>query len=399
MTAGSESRRRWRWIVLVGLIVFALFVAFVVGRRTPKEQSARPSASAPLKLDTRRLDSRDESAPKHPDPGPGPRRPPAGRRVTDNLCGMSESDQVRNDGETVEQHVARVTEKTIGGWRTALLESGDLRQRAVGLALGNAKPISGSLTFAAPDSAAKNDLVLLAIETNDPAIYALALGQCGENNLTMAVGPCQGLSLEHWAQIDPDNAVPWMWLASRADSMVDRVRADEALSRAANASRLDSYVGAMSALALGALPPQVAPLEKAVAGADLISISRLVTPVALVANLCSEQALQVAARKQQCSSIANLLATQGSSIFEVVMAAILGKRLGWPEEKWMPLQKESDSYRHAPVYPWSSAESGDRGFRCPKVLKYDYFIDQLAAHGGSERAAMKATIEAPRKPF
>jgi hypothetical protein len=33
------------------------------------------------------------------------------------------------------------------------------------------------------------------------------------------------------------------------------------------------------------------------------------------------------------------------------------------------------------------------------VLQYDYFIDQLAAHGGSERAAMKATIEAPRAPF
>lgn len=92
MTAGNASRRSWRWIVVGGLIVFA---------------------------------TRDKSPPKHPDPGPGPRRPGAGGRVTDNLCGVSGSDQVRNHGETVEQHVARVTEKTIGGWRTALLESGD----------------------------------------------------------------------------------------------------------------------------------------------------------------------------------------------------------------------------------------------------------------------------------
>jgi hypothetical protein len=323
----------------------------------------------------------------------------AGAPVTDDLCGVSASDRVRNGRETLEQHVARVTGKTIGRWKTALLKSRDPRERAVGLALGNAKPALDSSAYAAPDMPANNDLVRLAMETNDPAIYALALGECGEKIVNMAPGPCQGLSLEHWTQIDPNNAVPWMWIASRADRTGDRVRTDEALSRAANASRLESYVGAMSALALDALPPQVAPLEKAVAGADLISISRLVAPVALVASLCSEQALQVVMRKQQCSSMTNLLATQGSAIIEVTMAAILGKRLGWPEDKWIPLQKESDSYRDALSYPWSKADPGGPGFRCEKVLNYDYFIDQLAAHGGSERAAMKATIEAPRKSF
>jgi hypothetical protein len=286
----------------------------------------------------------------------------------------------------------------VSRWKTALHQSGDARQRAVGLALSNANPASHSGTHAAPDTPADNDLVLLALETNDPAIYALALGQCSENNVDMAAGSCRGLSLEHWAQIDPDNAVPWMWIASRADKMHDPVRTDEAFSRAAEASRLDSYVGAMSALALDALPPKVAPLEKAVAGADLISISGLVAPVALVTTLCSEQALQVDMRKEQCSSVTNLLAAQGSTMIEVSMAAILGKRLGWPQDKWMPLRKESDSYRNALSYPWSEADAG-RGFRCEQVLRYDYFIDQLAAHRGSERAAMKATIEAPRTPF
>jgi hypothetical protein len=83
---------------------------------------------------------------------------------------------------------------------------------------------------------------------------------------------------------------------------------------------------------------------------------------------------------------------------EVTMAAILGKRLGWPGDTLIALQKESDSYQHALSYPWSKGYPGGRGFRCDKVLSYDYFIDQLAAHGGSERAAIKA-IEAPRKPF
>jgi hypothetical protein len=359
MNTGSESRRSWRWLVLVGLAVFSLFLLFLVTRAGPPERTA------------------------------------AGARVTDDLCGVSGSDRLRNDRETIEQHVARVTAKTVGRWRTVLLRSADRRQRAIGLALDKAEPASDSRTYATPGTPADNNLILLALETNDPAIYALALGQCSENNVDMPAGPCRRLSLEHWAQIDPDNAVPWMWIASRADKSRDPFRTDEAFSQAAKASRLDSYVGAMKALALGALPPKVTPLEKAVAGADLISISGLVTPVALVTTLCSEQALQVATRKQQCSSVTNVLATQGTSMMEVAMAAILGKRLGWPEDKWIALRQESDSYRAALSYPWSNADSG-AGFQCEKVLRYDYFIDQLAAHGGSERAAMKATIEALR---
>ena len=358
----SDSRRRWRWLALGGLTVFSLFLVFLATRAGPPERTV------------------------------------AAARVTDDLCGVSGSDQLRNDRETIEQHVARVTAKTVGRWRTALLRSADRRQRAIGLALGNAEPGSDSRRYAKPGTPANNDLVLLALETNDPAIYALALGQCSENNVDMPAGPCRRLSLEHWAQIDPDNAVPWMWIASRADKSGDPVRTDEAFSQAAKASRLDSYVGAMRALALNALPPKVTPLEKAVAGADLISISGLVTPVALVTALCSEQALQVATRRQQCSSVANVLAAHGTSTVEVSMAAILGKRLGWPEDEWIALQKESDSYRQAPGYPWSKADSST-GFRCGTVLRYDYFIDQLAAHGGSERAAMKATIETPRTPF
>jgi hypothetical protein len=355
----NESRRSWRWLVLGGLTVFSLLLVFLVTRAGPPERAI------------------------------------AGARVTDDLCGVSGSDQLRNDRETIEQHVARVTAKTVGRWRMALLRSADRRQRAIGLALGNAEPASDSRTYAKPGTPANNDLVLLALETNDPAIYALALGQCSENNVDMPAGPCRGLSLEHWAQIDPDNAVPWMWIASRADKTGDPVRTDEAFSRAAKASRLDSYVGAMRALALNALPPKVTPLEKAVAGADLISISGLVAPVALVTTLCSERALQIATRKQQCSSATNVLATHGTSITEVAMAAILGERLGWPEDKWIALRKESDSYRPAPSYPWGKADSS-AGFRCERVLRYDSFIDQLAAHGGNERAAMKATIEALR---
>ena len=389
MARSGESRSGWRWIVLGTLTLLVLFFALLVSRwRAPEEESGRSGLIAPTSLD-----APGKRSPDHTNPGPT-RKTVAGAAVTDDLCGVSGSDQVRNEGETVEQHVARLTDKAIGHWKTALLESGNPRQHAVGLALGNASPGVHGFTYEAPDTAANNDLVLLAMETNDPAIYALALGQCGEGNWDMAAGPCQGLSLEHWTQIDPDNALPWLLISSRADKAGDYLRADEALSRAARASRLQTHIDALAALALDRLPPEAPPLEKAVAGADLISIARLGSPIALV-TLCSEEALQAATRKERCSSITNLLATQGSNLIDAMLAAILGKRLGWPEDKWMALQRESDSDRRALTYPWSQVDPGE-GFRCAKLLRYDYYVEQLAAHGGSERAALKAITETPR---
>jgi hypothetical protein len=79
-----------------------------------------------------------------------------------------------------------------------------------------------------------------------------------------------------------------------------------------------------------------------------------------------------------------------------MLAAMLSKRLGWPDDKSNALKKEFDSYRAALSYPWNKANPV-QGFGCEKVLRYDSFIDQLAAHGGSRRAAMRATIEAQRK--
>ena len=52
-------------------------------------------------------------------------------------------------------------------WRKALLDSPDPRQRAVGLALGNAQPNPLAAPFALRDTPANNDLVLLAIQTNE----------------------------------------------------------------------------------------------------------------------------------------------------------------------------------------------------------------------------------------
>lgn len=94
----------------------------------------------------------------------------------------------------------------------------------------------------------------------------------------MAAGPCEGLSWEHWANIDPHNAAPWLEIAAKADSSGDQQEIEEALAKASKASRIDTYSSTIVALALNALPPDLAPLDKTVAGADVTSALGMATP-------------------------------------------------------------------------------------------------------------------------
>jgi hypothetical protein len=385
------SIRRRGWILLGALALLVLLIAYFIGRRSPKAESSRPQA-----FESQSFEGADKLPSNDSNPVPVAATV-AETHVKDSLCGVSGKDQVRNDGETIEQHVARLTADAIIRWKAALLASGDPRQQAVGLALENVQPVYDSSTYVAPDTSSNNNLVLLAIGSNDPSIYALALQQCGAWNWDMTAGPCQGLSLEHFAQIDPNNATPWLWIAARANRNGNYAQANDALSRAASASNFQSYLSVMSAVALDALPADFTPLEKATAGADLVSISLIGSSPGLV-NLCSPEALQVPQRNDQCSNLANLLSTQGTTSIDVAMAAILAKRLGWPEDKRTALRNEANSYVHViATYPWGKS-GADQSFQCENLGRYDYFIDQLASHGGSERAAMKATIEALQTP-
>jgi hypothetical protein len=399
MTDNSESRSRWRWITLGALILLIVSLVSFLDRRTLEDISTSEHVNTPSRVIEPSSSISDNELPKSHSSSSSSNNVDKtnAAAVTYELCGVSGAGRVRIDGETLEQHVTRITNKAIGRWKAALLASKDSRRHAVALALDNANPQPNPLNYSAPDTSSNNNLVLLAMETNDPAIYALALGQCGEEFMDMAAGPCQGLSVEHWAQIDPDNAVPWLWVASRADKIGSHERANEALGRALNASRFQSYVGMLGALALNELPPDVTPLEKTIAGDDVISIARLGTPLVIV-NLCAESALQIPERKEQCSLITNMLASQGSTIIEVAMAAILSKRLGWPDEKSNSLSAESDSYRLASRdFLIAKGPDANQEFRCEKVLRNNSFVDQIKAHKGNERAAIRATIEASNK--
>lgn len=394
MKTTASVRPAWRWIALVIVLSVSLLTLLLITKGVPQRQVANAvdagsarvpanpaEAGADPNIDTRRI----------PAPTPGP-------AVVDELCGVNGADRTRNGNETIEQHVARLTQRAISHWQGALAASEDPRRQAIGLALTNAQP--GVHTFTeeeltlgsepSKDTPVNNKLVLLAIETGDPAIYSLATGQCLGGAYDMAPGPCQGLSWEHWANIDPDNAMPWLWIAAKAERAGDQQGVREALAKASTAARIEAYGNALSSLALGALPGDIGPLEKAVAGADVISILRVGTPIQII-SLCSETAIQQPLRRQQCSAIATTLANQASTVIALALASALADRLGFPEETRRALSFESKNARAELTrnYPWRAFPGEGSGFRCDAVLAYDRFVDALAA-GGNERAVVGA---------
>ena len=391
-TDGSFRRAR-RWIALaIALLASSLVVLLVVGR-APHREIYKVGNSRPAMVSAHPPDRAESHV--HSDaqriPAPTP-----GLIVIDQLCGAKGTDLKRAGNETFVQHLMRVTQAVISEWENSLAASEDPRHQAMGLALENMLHPEAPVNEP-KDTPVNNRLVLLAIDANDPAVYALALGQCVNGRFDMAAGPCQGLSWEHWANIDPDNAVPWLRIAAKAARSGDQQTVEEALAKASMASHFDGYSSTFSTLALSALPPDIGPLDKAVAGADVMSSLPLGIPPDIAVTLCSDIAVQQPTRRQQCKSIANALADSGTTEIEVAVARGLAMRLGFSADQQAKLRLEQANAGYAlrAHNPWSYTSEGSgltlqSNFSCDMVLGYDDLIDAIQAAGGNERAALAA---------
>ena len=60
-----------------------------------------------------------------------------------------------------------------------------------------------------------DQLVRLAVVSQDPLVYVIALEAC-KGSAEGGAANCALLSLEQWARLDPDNAQPWLELAAQA---------------------------------------------------------------------------------------------------------------------------------------------------------------------------------------
>ena len=197
--------------------------------------------------------------------------------------------------------------------------------------------------FDAAAQVAFDELARMAAQSSDPRIYALAFHVCGQAGES-GVAACRLISAEQWARLDPDNAVPWGFVAAAANKRIDTAAVAEAMYRIAHAR--GSKVG------FGVLPSLVlahAPHQEALLGSTFQVVSSAMDVEATwfargayqtINQFCRAGATLDANRAQVCSQIADVMTTRSDTLMERTVGAGIGRRMGWPAERLDAIKEE-----------------------------------------------------------
>jgi hypothetical protein len=255
---------------------------------------------------------------------------------TVEICGQRRVPIDQSDGDAISKRVAALTRGAETRWLSALQNSGDLRARVAGLVL--AGPMTGGASSKALPNPiaeqARNDAVQLAAGGEDPAVYALALNMCNTTVATEAAA-CRSLSPQRWAELDPDNAVPWLLIALKAQFSHDRAAEADAFSHAAKTHKIDSYSDSVLAFAEQELPRDVTPLERTYLDEQVIGVQAATwsPQYAVTLQHCSSDAMHDSTIRSQCDSMAERMVTNGTNIRDLDIATTIGARAGWSKER------------------------------------------------------------------
>ncbi len=188
-----------------------------------------------------------------------------------------------------------------------------------------------------PAMSAVDQLARMAAMSGDPQVYAFAYEACSPDGLNFHVreGSCQLISADQWARLAPNDAEPWLQLASQALARADMDATTSALARAAQAQAIGIHAGAPLALAAASLSDSMPLLEQTAVLAEFGGLGASAPPVGLdvIDTACAEPALRDAARHTACDSLAKMLVERGRLSATVTAGAQLGERLGWPAER------------------------------------------------------------------
>ena len=205
---------------------------------------------------------------------------------------------------------------------------------------------------AAGYAAARDALARLAVVSRDPRVYVLALNSCGRTGA--GEGACRLLSAEQWAQLDPDNAAPWIAVLERAVQQRDAAEQTEALHRIAVSRRSDQRFGAVAAYLIDRLPNDEAsmPATLALAG-EVIGVEAAWSMAGYqqVAVQCNDMTLRDVNRREVCSAVAELLAERSDTLIERGIGTLIGQRVGWSDERVDRMRGEVTAYQGAEVAP------------------------------------------------
>lgn len=280
------------------------------------------------------------------------RRVPAGdnKEIADReivVCGVGAVQLDPKNKAAPFNYVDRLTEIAQSHWRRSLINSDDYHERAAGLLLQSTgwdyDPVTGMPTRTHDAELARDELVQLAAGLNDLPVYAMAIRACDPTDDGGVQGAaCNQISLAKWADMDPDNAAPWLEMARAAHSRSDQAAELNAVSHAVQAHAVDFYNDSFLAYASTGMPAETTALQRAAffqsrighVGGDGYAHSFVTS------RYCTAAAVQNSSIHQQCEALAELLADHGRNTLDVSSAATIGTLLGWAPERVSAMREE-----------------------------------------------------------
>jgi hypothetical protein len=312
--------------------------------------------------------------------------------ATLELCGIGMVTVDADDSMAGYRYLKGVTQKAAQQWLSALLNSDDTRARAAGLILEGKIGEENSIGHPMKEQN-RDELVALAVGAGDPALYAMALATCGASS-TPPGGTCQQLSPAVWAQLEPDNAMPWMLLAGKAQARNDVKAASDYFERAATAKRMDSYIDSLFSFSEQEMPNDISALDRWYLTIQSMGVgAAMVSPLAPALRHCSGAALQDDQVRRQCDAVAELMVSDSTTLLEYSLGVSLGARTGWSAARVRELTEQRDAWMQVGV---SDADTNEtENWSCAAVEENNARVRRRVQVG--ELAALREEVEASGK--
>lgn len=309
------------------------------------------------------------------------------------VCGLGAVSFDPDDEAQIERLTSEANEKlqahrasVMPGWLEEMKSSPDEQVQAAAWFLEARNVWLKRVEFAqAPESLdAVDELARLAQRSRDPLTYALAFQSCEVYRPRATAKACQALSVEAWAERDPDNAYPWLFGAG-VDG-VDSLRRSRYIERALAAGTIRSSWGALHPAMAKAAPPNEAPLDRSVRVWEAVSAdSFLSIAQAGVIEHCKDGELRQGARRQQCEHLAAFMTDKADTFTDVAFGSAIGKRLGWSEDRLSRLKADILALQ-------KSTPEGAEIVGCTGLTRAEAYFVEVARYGelGTLRRRLQA---------
>jgi hypothetical protein len=225
-------------------------------------------------------------------------------------------------------------------------------------------------------------LVALALASNDPTIYAMAIQACKRRSPAAGTGQaCQLLSPDQLAQLDPDNLMTWLDVAAAALARGDAGSVAEAMHRASQSHVVRERTDEFTALALSALPPEVSDAERLHVLVAVVGMQAGLTQSGYqtVGRYCTVEATRDANRRQTCAAIAERMVTQGRTLLQWAIGRRIGERVGWPADRVDLIGAKVEAFKQAFVDRWEHAPGGP--FSCESQRCFESWFRDVSLAG------------------